>query len=693
MVAHPTLWFERFNAEPERWGILAIFALLWFSLNGEPTGLFERRGLDLLIGFRGLFPMLVAVGLLGVLWWRRFRTAPGLSLWLLGAYGTAGALATILFAADRGRGVYWALAFLSVPIVGILASAVARPADRFLDLLALNWSFVVAYVLLYAGIGLLQFDLAGTLWGADRARLFGTMPDQFISALSVTANGVGRMAGLLVLFCLTKLLFQSSYRLLWGALLVVGVVMLYATISRTAMLATIAGVLLLVALRFGFTTAFAAGIAAGIALLAMPGAIGYLTRGEGIVGLLAFSNRVETWRESMGFFRMSPLVGLGFHADRFLVGQHVHNAWIHALIQAGLVGFAFFAAAWLVSWRRVFQLGLARRFLNHEGEERVRLVEATLLLFFLSIRSVSESAGAFFGIDLLLLVPVMGYLAARWRSVELVWSLSSVVRSDRGVPFFRILDTPVSAVRMDDALRFFEDTINERRQEHVLVCSVNMIMQSRRDTVLRKALLTAGLVAPDGYPLTKVGQWRGHGVGRVRGTDLVRAFSEISARKGYRCFFYGGAPGVPERMAESLVKAYPGLVIAGTYSPPFRRLDPEEDDAIVRMINESQADVVWIGLGCPKQERWALEHRGTIRASCLVAVGAAFDFIAGTKREAPVVFQRLGIEWAWRLAQDPARLWRRVFIEGPWFLALVAWESLARMPGTRVRGGAPRAEG
>jgi len=157
------------------------------------------------------------------------------------------------------------------------------------------------------------------------------------------------------------------------------------------------------------------------------------------------------------------------------------------------------------------------------------------------------------------------------------------------------------------------------------------------------------------------------------------ALCEHSVSAGYCHFFYGGAAGVPEQLAAMLQKRFPGLQVVGTYSPPFRSLTPKEDEQIVRMINEAEPDIVWVGLSTPKQERWMAEHVGRLVAPVLIGVGAAFDFLSGRKRQAPRWMQRAGLEWLFRLLSEPRRLWRRYLVNNPLFIILV----LLQMAGVR----------
>ncbi len=150
----------------------------------------------------------------------------------------------------------------------------------------------------------------------------------------------------------------------------------------------------------------------------------------------------------------------------------------------------------------------------------------------------------------------------------------------------------------------------------------------------------------------------------------------VSVSKGYRHFLYGGAAGLPERLGDRLRQKFPGIEIVGTYSPPFRPLTPDEDEAIIERINESKADIVWIGLSTPKQEYWMAAHLGRLEAPVMVGVGAAFDFLAGLKAQAPRWIQRSGFEWLYRLVTEPRRLWRRYLKIVPLFMFYITLDAL-----------------
>ncbi len=202
------------------------------------------------------------------------------------------------------------------------------------------------------------------------------------------------------------------------------------------------------------------------------------------------------------------------------------------------------------------------------------------------------------------------------------------------------------------------------------------MMESQRDPALRATLCRSGLTTPDGMPLVWLSKRQGfRHVERVYGPDLMLAVCAPSVEKGYRHFLYGGDEELVGTLAACLRQRYPGLRIVGTYAPPFRSLTMDEDAEIVRLINDARPDIVWVGLSTPKQERWMAEHHGRITASVIVGVGAAFDFHAGRKRQAPLWMQRHGLEWLFRLLQEPKRLWRRYLLNNPRFVALVLMQA------------------
>jgi N-acetylglucosaminyldiphosphoundecaprenol N-acetyl-beta-D-mannosaminyltransferase len=241
-----------------------------------------------------------------------------------------------------------------------------------------------------------------------------------------------------------------------------------------------------------------------------------------------------------------------------------------------------------------------------------------------------------------------------------------------------ILGVPVSVVHPQSAIGWISGWIGRKESRYVCVADVHSVVQGYKNPMHRASMRGADMIVPDGMPLVWTGRLRGESVmARVSGPDLLPAVCAHSAKEaGWRHYFFGGAEGVPERLAERLSERFPGLRVVGTCSPPFRALSAEEDAELVRQINEARPDIVWVGLGCPKQERWMAAHVDRIEGAVLIGVGAAFDFHVGHVKRAPLWMQRNGLEWVHRLASEPRRLWRRYLVLAPEFLIRASAEIL-----------------
>jgi N-acetylglucosaminyldiphosphoundecaprenol N-acetyl-beta-D-mannosaminyltransferase len=258
---------------------------------------------------------------------------------------------------------------------------------------------------------------------------------------------------------------------------------------------------------------------------------------------------------------------------------------------------------------------------------------------------------------------------------------------------YGVLGVWIDAVDPGRAQAAIESWIARGERGYVCVSNVHSVMEARRDESLRRVFNAAALAVPDGMPLVWMSRLRGRrGVRRVYGPDLTLQLCERAAVRGYRCFFYGGAPGVAKELAHALSRRFPGLRVVGAEAPPFRPLSPDEDDEAVRRINAASPDVVFVGLGCPKQERWMAEHRPRLDAPVLLGVGAAFDFHTGLVRQAPRWMMGAGLEWLFRLLQEPRRLWRRYLVYNPLFVFHLTLELLGLrrypMPGDDRPGSA-----
>lgn len=245
-----------------------------------------------------------------------------------------------------------------------------------------------------------------------------------------------------------------------------------------------------------------------------------------------------------------------------------------------------------------------------------------------------------------------------------------------------VLGLHVSAIDLDSATRHVESWVESGQSEYVCVTGVHGVMESQRDPELLRIHNEAGMVTPDGMPLVWCARLAGADrVERVYGPDLMLRICELSVAKGWSHFFYGAGPGVAEKLAENLGRRYPGLRIAGTYSPPYRDLSSDEMDEVVQLLNGSAAEIVWVGLSTPKQERWMSLLRNRLDAPVLLGVGAAFDIHAGNLRQAPRWMQRSGLEWLFRLMMEPRRLWKRYLRANPAFLWQVAANRPRLLPG------------
>jgi len=236
-----------------------------------------------------------------------------------------------------------------------------------------------------------------------------------------------------------------------------------------------------------------------------------------------------------------------------------------------------------------------------------------------------------------------------------------------------VLGVGISAIDPADALGEVTRWIDNGIQHYVCVTGVHGVMESQGDAELLRIHNESGLTTPDGMPMVWAAKLAGaKNTQRVYGPDLMLAVCERAAQRGWSCFLYGATDAVLDQLRANLSDRYPGLKIVGTHSPPFRPLTPEEDDAVVREINASGAHIVWVGLSTPKQERWMASHIGRVNAPALFGVGAAFDIHAGNLKQAPRWMQRAGLEWLFRLASEPRRLWRRYAVNNPRFVLAIS---------------------
>ena len=242
----------------------------------------------------------------------------------------------------------------------------------------------------------------------------------------------------------------------------------------------------------------------------------------------------------------------------------------------------------------------------------------------------------------------------------------------------RVIGAPIDVLGWDDAVARIAAWAGQRVSRVVFICNVHSVVTARQDSAFAAALAQADLATPDGAPVAWMLRRLGHaGQARINGPDLMWRCCAAAAARGTPVYLYGGTEDVLARLQQRLRAAFPGLRIAGAASPPFRPISAEEDAAAVAAINASGAGVVWVSLGCPKQELWMHAHRGRVQA-VMVGVGAAFDYHAGTTPRAPLWMQQAGLEWLYRLASEPRRLGRRYLVTNTVFIVAAARQLLGR---------------
>ncbi len=234
-----------------------------------------------------------------------------------------------------------------------------------------------------------------------------------------------------------------------------------------------------------------------------------------------------------------------------------------------------------------------------------------------------------------------------------------------------ILGVKISITNLDQCVETIQAWITQGGKQYVCVAPGHSVMDCQDDPKLRNIFNNSGMTTPDGMSIVWALKAAGHrDVTRVYGPDLMLRVCQISQDAGFIQYLYGGERLVLEALKRNLTDRFPKLKIAGTYSPAFREIGFHEDPAVINQINESGADLIWVGLGSPKQEYWMAQHRELLQAPVIIAVGAAFDFLSGAKKQAPRWVQRSGMEWLFRFLHEPARLWKR-YRRYPRFVSLL----------------------
>ena len=247
-------------------------------------------------------------------------------------------------------------------------------------------------------------------------------------------------------------------------------------------------------------------------------------------------------------------------------------------------------------------------------------------------------------------------------------------------PRFRVLRSHISALSLEQAVAITQSWIEQHERHYVNLCTADTVLQAYDSPALARILDESGLAAPDGMPLVWLGRRRTRDVQRVYGPDLMLRICKAGLKSKTRHFFYGATPEVLDALKANLEVKFPGLVVAGTMAPPFRPLTENEETETAHIITTACPDIVWVGLGTPKQDFWVARFRTLLDAPAMVAVGAAFNFHAGHIPQAPRWMMRCGLEWLFRLIIEPRRLWRRYLLGNPRFALLVLRQMLTGRP-------------
>jgi len=238
-------------------------------------------------------------------------------------------------------------------------------------------------------------------------------------------------------------------------------------------------------------------------------------------------------------------------------------------------------------------------------------------------------------------------------------------------PRANVLGVGISAITMAEAIGETDDLLQRDHKGYICVTGVHGVMEAQEDEEFLRILNESFLTVPDGMPTVWVGRQQGFKMERVYGPDFMRDFCMHSVVQGYRHFLFGGNEGVAESLKLVLERKIPGLLVVGTYTPPFRPLNASEFQDLQSMVERAHPDVMWIGLSTPKQERFMAEHLQSLNVNVMIGVGAAFDIHTGRIKDAPQWIKNIGMQWLHRLTQERKRLWRRYLANNPKFIWMI----------------------
>jgi N-acetylglucosaminyldiphosphoundecaprenol N-acetyl-beta-D-mannosaminyltransferase len=707
--------------------------LIWGAYNTYLFKIFEpgfpRNALDLIHGLRAFLPFFSI--LLAVIFLVRkkhnfpenFLLTP---LGLLGIYAGIGIISSI-FSKSPWEALYWGILYAS-PIIIFLA--VLASSDSFKKIsLIININWVIAGVLsvLLVVIFLMQpgvisslttnflicqsrpFEgIAGIITAAPSLDVFGTRP-----------TGLGRYAGVAAIFAFAYLLGSQKGKkyFIWllsflvfflillfskgrselAAFIIAMVVVLwmYKKFKTYWMIFLFLAILLTISVTFynipcqngfGWVSSFPQfSILRNHSYVGYPGYLPTPAELEKIppgvknVGtILTLSRRVTgAWKDAYKLFLGSPLVGYGFQADRyFLAGQHAHNTLVQALLQTGLLGTIFLVLAFILSFIYLYKAVMKK---GIGGKEKYFLLGLIGVFVFFAARSLTESSGAYFDADWLFLAPIIAY-ASLGKGLLGRGDISGKSETSDKNKFLKFRGNKINIISLEESVKEISGWIRQAnsKMHWIAVTGMHGVVEAWRDKEFSRILNSADLFLPDGISLILIARLKGFSPPeRIGGADLMLHFFKIAEKEGFKSYFYGDTEDTLCKLKEKLLIDFPNLKIAGSYSPPFRDLTKEEDEKIIEKIKQTKPDILWVGLGLPKQEKWIFEHKDKLNIPVAVGVGASFKFLSGKVKRVPKLFGDAGFEWLWRLFHEPKIIWRRVFIYGPIFL----WLAIADLTG------------
>ncbi|MCB9748166.1 MAG: WecB/TagA/CpsF family glycosyltransferase [Candidatus Omnitrophica bacterium] len=243
---------------------------------------------------------------------------------------------------------------------------------------------------------------------------------------------------------------------------------------------------------------------------------------------------------------------------------------------------------------------------------------------------------------------------------------------DNPLDFFEVLGVKVNVTNLELACQTIQNWIIQNQKVYVCCAPVSTILDGYKDRQYREVINNSGMTTPDGIPLVWLGRLHKKDViKRTYGPDLMLRLCETGQNKSLKHYFFGGSEESSTKLKQRLIEQFSDLKIAGSFVPSLRRINEIEAEAVIEQINRAQPDVLWVGLGSPKQDYWMANHRDKLDAPVIIGVGAAFDFLSGCKKQAPRWMQRSGLEWLFRLCSEPRRLWKRYLLGNALFLTLL----------------------